>query len=298
MKIDVSDPEIAIQYRDRKFCLGDLKAVWYRKGSGWLAGARREVSLPAHQKLSDQLNDKLAAESAKLSEYLHYRIEKVAPCLGSPTKCDLNKLIVLDAARQAGFLTPSFIVSNNRVGVHNGLREISDAITKPISDGVYLFDKSSGARGYFSYTERLGNDIGQIDEPAPPSFIQRRIQKSFDLRVFYLAGACYAMAILSQTDEQTKTDLRKYNEAKPNRAIPFAIPQEVEGKLGRLFATLGLNTGSVDLILGQDGCYYFLEINPVGQFGMVSSPCNFHLEQVVALRLMRMATEGKPHERR
>ena len=45
---------------------------------------------------------------------------------------------------------------------------------------------------------------------------------------------------------------------------------------------IGLNTGSIDMILTPEGDYYFLEVNPVGQFGMISHPCNFYLEEKVA----------------
>ncbi|MDM1050110.1 hypothetical protein [Sphingobacterium hotanense] len=46
---------------------------------------------------------------------------------------------------------------------------------------------------------------------------------------------------------------------------------------------LGFNTGSIDLILTPDGDYVFLEINPEGQFGMVSHPCNYFLEREMAI---------------
>jgi D-alanine-D-alanine ligase-like ATP-grasp enzyme len=47
-------------------------------------------------------------------------------------------------------------------------------------------------------------------------------------------------------------------------------------------ALLKLNTGSIDLIVNTTGEYIFLEVNPVGQFGMVSSPCNYYLEREIA----------------
>ena len=36
---------------------------------------------------------------------------------------------------------------------------------------------------------------------------------------------------------------------------------------------MSLNTGSIDLIKTKSGDYVFLEVNPVGQFSMVSFPC-------------------------
>lgn len=51
--------------------------------------------------------------------------------------------------------------------------------------------------------------------------------------------------------------------------------------------SLNLNTGSIDLIVDTQDNYYFLEINPVGQFGMVSQPCNYYLEKKVAEYLVQ-----------
>ena len=45
---------------------------------------------------------------------------------------------------------------------------------------------------------------------------------------------------------------------------------------------LEYKTGSIDLLLDTENNYYFLEINPVGQFGMVSIPCNYNIEKKIA----------------
>jgi hypothetical protein len=42
-----------------------------------------------------------------------------------------------------------------------------------------------------------------------------------------------------------------------------------------------------------DGREVFLEVNPVGQFGMVSAPCNYHLEKKVAELLIRKEADGR-----
>ncbi len=45
---------------------------------------------------------------------------------------------------------------------------------------------------------------------------------------------------------------------------------------------LDLNCGSIDMIVNTKNEFIFLEVNPVGQFGMVSEPCNYFLEKKVA----------------
>jgi len=94
------------------------------------------------------------------------------------------------------------------------------------------------------------------------------------------------MAIFSQGDSQTELDFRRYNYDKPNRVTPFRLPVELELKLKKLADHFELKTGSFDLIRTQDNNYVFLEVNPGGQFGMVSYPCNYFLEKQIALDLI------------
>jgi D-alanine-D-alanine ligase-like ATP-grasp enzyme len=96
------------------------------------------------------------------------------------------------------------------------------------------------------------------------------------------------MAVCSQNHEQTKTDFRKYLSADKgiNRYISFQLPDYIEIKLTKLMVGLGLETGSIDLILTNNGQFIFLEVNPVGQFGMTSAPCNYHIEKDIAQQLI------------
>ena len=45
------------------------------------------------------------------------------------------------------------------------------------------------------------------------------------------------------------------------------------------------------MIRASNGNYYFLEVNPVGQFGMTSIPCNYDLHEVVAKHLIQKDLE-------
>jgi glutathione synthase/RimK-type ligase-like ATP-grasp enzyme len=89
------------------------------------------------------------------------------------------------------------------------------------------------------------------------------------------------MAIFSQNDDQTKTDFRKYNNEKPNRNIRYSLPKDVEDKVQKLMQVLDLNCGSLDFIKSGD-LYYFLEVNPVGQFANVAYHCNYPLFKKIA----------------
>lgn len=287
----ISDESVDFMLDDFEVHLSELTTVWYRKGRHWLCNLFLPIEVPDTPHLKQYLEAKLKSEEVRLSEYVHTMIEQRARCVGSSERGDLNKLLVLRAAVACGFKIPRFLVSNSAASL---AREIATAsVTKAISDGLYLFDHSISSRGYFSYTERVvESEVQHLPPRISPSMIQTEIRKKFDIRVFYLDGRCFSMAIFSQSDERTQVDFRRYNDENPNRTVPYRLPANVEGQLRRLFADLRLNTGSVDLVLDESGDYVFLEINPVGQFGMVSAPCNYYLERELARTLIRYERNG------
>lgn len=290
IKIDVDNDRFLFSINDRVVYLDEIEAVWYRKGANWLGDLFYPVKVEEHERLTNYLNYKLRSEEIKLAEYIHYVIENTIPVLGTSSKGDLNKLVVLAEAKKAGLSVPDFYISNHKVGIENIHEHTPDLITKAMSDGLYLFDNTEKNMGYFSYTEKIDNEsIETLPDRISPSFLQKHIHKKYEVRVFFLKDKCYSMAILSQLDEQTKIDFRKYNDKKPNRFVPFRLPSHIDQKIKNLFTALNLNTGSVDLMVDENEVFYFLEINPVGQFGMMSSPCNYFLEKRVALNLLQHA---------
>lgn len=290
LRLSVESGTFSFIFKGQPVRLDDLDAVWYRKGEKWLCNQFTNVILPNHPAFTQYLGKKLEREAQALSDYVHGLIAKTTPCLGSYTKCELNKLFVLDLAACAGLLVPEFYVCSAKSDLEEIRRGTPRLITKALSDVLYLFDKAQSQNGYFSYTEEVTDlKVSQLPDILSPSLIQRRIDKSLDIRSFFLAGEVFSMAIHSQSDDQTKTDFRKYNEDRPNRCVPFQLPQIETNKLRDLFDMLNLNSGSADFAVDAHGDFYFLEINPVGQFGMMSESCNYNLERKVANKLIEYA---------
>jgi len=280
---NMHNDDFTLQIDGQVIELRKIRAVWYRKGIDWLGGQFHEVALNEHPRLTAYLNKKARKENQKLAEYIHYVIEQRVPVLGSAVKSDLNKLIVLDVAESVGLHIPEFYIFNEKHAIENLIHSDTSYITKSMSDGVYLFESEEKRKGYFTYTESLTKEsLEPYPEQLSPSFMQSHIEKQYEVRVFYLDGRFFAWAIFSQSDHQTRTDYRKYNDQKPNRVVPYTLPESMTTKLSDLFTHLGLNTGSVDLIVDVQHTYYFLEINPVGQFGALSKLTNYQLEAEVA----------------
>lgn len=196
-----------------------------------------------------------------------------------------GKFIVLNKAKEAGFSVPETIVCNTKNVLINFLKKKGKIITKDIETSSFV---KIGENYYSNYTISLDeSSLANIPDNFSLSAFQEKIDKEYEIRAFYFFGEIYSMAIFSQNDPQTETDFRRYNRLKPNRNVPYLLPVEERKKVNLLMTKLSLKTGSLDIIKSKTGKYYFLEVNPVGQFTMVSIPCNYHLEKVVAKSLIK-----------
>lgn len=145
-----------------------------------------------------------------------------------------------------------------------------------------LGEISVTSRGTFEITT---TDFDALDDTFAPLLMQQYIAKAFEIRVFYFMEKFYSMAIFSQKDEKTVLDYRNYNIQKPNRVVPYILPDTIIDSLKAFIDKTQLRTGSFDLIYGTDDNYYFLEVNPNGQFGWVSDNCNYYIEKEIAHQL-------------
>jgi ATP-GRASP peptide maturase of grasp-with-spasm system len=274
----ITTGETEIKCNEDTIKFSEVKVFWYRRwlSEGYHFSKYENLFNDAYSKLriSRQLNNELLT----IRNYL-WQSQKNKPWLSNIEKVKVNKLEVLQKAYEFGLDIPDTIITNSKKALIEFKKKHGSIITKAIGEATML---SKNNISYSAFTAVLTDHIiKEIPEQFYPSLVQEAVDKDYELRVFYLDGEFYSMAIFSQEDEQTSIDFRDYNLIKPNRRVPHKLPNDIKDKLILLMRSLDLNTGSIDLIKTKNR-YVFLEINPVGQFGMTSSPCNYHLEEKVA----------------
>lgn len=283
--------ELMIKYHNREINLFEIDSVLSRRSGLKSINYTTSNEIP---NLSIEANDlsvfHVNQEALKMTEYIHFILRRnCKKIIGGFNHNVVNKLIVLEFAKEIGFNIPIYSILSTKRDLFkfytDAKREGQNIITKPMAEGVYAFSENFG---YYSYVERVKeNDFKSIPDKFFPSFFQVEIKKKYEIRVFYLSGRCYSMVILSQDSVYTETDFRKpiLNNSL-NRKLPYVLPKSIEDKITLLMDKLLLNTGSIDLIVDSENEYYFLEVNPVGQVLMTSVPCNYYLDKLVALSLI------------
>lgn len=260
-------------------------SFWYRRG-GFLNGLKK------HFHGDDQMFNLLIEQSSQHSYKPLFRSLanwNYSRKIGAFSNNGITKLDMLQIALKHGLSIPSTLVTDSKKELLEFLELNDTVLTKPLNNPFSGYNLDSDFNLNVVIQTRVFKK-DSIAENIPhhfiPSLFQEYINKKIEIRSFVLKDKVFSMAIFSQNNEKTKIDFRNYDRKRPNRNVPFKLPRNIEIKLIKLTKSLGLETGSVDIILTPDNRYVFLEINPIGQFQWVSRNCNYCLEKQIAQELL------------
>lgn len=104
------------------------------------------------------------------------------------------------------------------------------------------------------------------------------MESKIDIRVTLVYNRVFAVSIL-KNGLPIEGDWRRT----PSEEITYApllLPIEIEHKIFKLMSELGLVFGGIDIALVA-GQYYFIEINPTGEWGWLSSIMDIAIDKAI-----------------
>ncbi|GHO79950.1 ATP-grasp ribosomal peptide maturase [Ktedonobacter sp. SOSP1-85] len=115
-------------------------------------------------------------------------------------------------------------------------------------------------------------------------FFQEYIDKQYDVRVVIMGERVFATEIHAHSEE-AHVDFRVDYSRLTYRV--HQLPAEIEQQLLTLNAFYGLHFSAIDLVRDSEGRYYFLELNPSGQFAWLEEPTGIPLHAHLAQLLIQ-----------
>jgi len=243
----------------------NYRSVWFRR-----------TKLPEIKNLPTEERYYILSETDSLLKNLFSILS--AKWLSSPTAVyeAENKLRQLEAARRIGFNIPNTLITTSK----NELKKFYEAnerdiIIKPISQTRISLEDDSG----FIFTNQISQKhIDELDQfDLTPCIFQKNILKKYEIRATIVGEKVFAAKVYSQEDEITKLDWRK----KRLNFIEDKLPSEIENLCIQLLKELDLGFGAIDLIKSADGQYYFLEINPNGQWVWIENQTGLKISEAI-----------------
>jgi glutathione synthase/RimK-type ligase-like ATP-grasp enzyme len=171
----------------------------------------------------------------------------------------------LAAARRAGLATPDTLIGNSFPAAATFV-SAAPSVAKPLRHALI----DDGALGSVIFTSRVAG-LNPEDEPAvrrAPVIWQREVPKRADVRAIVVDKAVFATRIGSQEHEETAVDWRRGGSLDLAHE-PMDLPKRELAGCIAVTAALGLRFSAIDLVEDLDGCLWFLEANPNGQWGWI-----------------------------
>ena len=272
--------------QDKVYTEQDLRksVIWFRKLERFISKDDSNLLTKNYPGILKHLNQEF---EAFIQSFISFFYDGYWLCHYNMRR--LNKTFVLIQAQQCGLKIPDTIISNNRKAIQTLPK--TKKITKCMGDGLTI-EFPDHKRYLLSTNVISDHQINLLPEYFFPSILQSYIDKFIELRIFFIDNQFFASAIFSQDSEMTKIDFRlNVIYSLPCRMVPYTLPVSIKNKLKKLMKQIGLNTGSIDMIVSPDNEYYFLEVNPFGQYGWVADLCNYPIDKIIACFLKKKHDE-------
>lgn len=250
-----------------------MDAYWYRRGE-----LKEGNNIQPTSEVSYYLHQYVEKENQVAIDFIYSHLESLRSINGFQDN-KTNKLTNLALAKKSGLKIPTETLVSKQLPQENEAR-------KYITKGLWFGGIRLAEHGFLGTGTELLSARKATREFTLSKF-QSYVKKWIEVRAFVLGKEVYAVAIFSQSNPKTTVDFRRYDRLKPNRVVPYQLPEEVKKGVCQFMREANLNSGSLDFIVTPDGDHIFLEVNPVGQFEQVSIPGGYYLEEKIAKWLVQ-----------
>jgi glutathione synthase/RimK-type ligase-like ATP-grasp enzyme len=271
-----SDKTVTVLYKGRP--LEDVRSVWYRKPT------RFETSmLKVPENIQDYARDAIELHCALIRDQFpeaawispYHAIHRAN-----------NKSLGLRLASRLGMRVPDTLFTSSKELARAFLDKHSDSIVKTLAR-TYPYIEDKGATMFFAHRITDNTQINLDGLNLAPAIFQQAIDADYDIRATVVDGTVYASKITN--GELQQYPVRDWRQGHFTDTIQFEayskLPDDIADKCVRLTKQLGLRFSTIDLVRDKKGEYWFLEINPNGQWAFVDEATANRIGRAIATLL-------------
>lgn len=182
----------------------------------------------------------------------------------------------LRIAKSVGFKIPNTVVTNS--ATPDGVKHRWLA-TKVLDTTVLRIGEREG----FIYTQIVERDeLASGDLSAAPVIVQQAMIPKVDLRVTVVGDEVFPVKIIDSDGDGIADDWRLNKDGL--QYVPVELPVKVRSQCVDLIRQLRLTFGGIDLIVHNDE-YYFIEVNPTGEWAWLLSHTDYPIDTSIAALL-------------
>jgi len=179
----------------------------------------------------------------------------------------------LRLATEIGLKVPATLISSDPILLTNWLNKNKYCVMKSISYGL-MQDKNDSK---MAFTQRIpaNFNINENIVNGVPILLQKEIKKSYDIRVTVVGDKIFSASLPSNDN----VDWRTYdNKSKWKR---FELPKNISDSCLKMCKKLNLNFAAIDLVIDKENHFFFLEINPNGQWVWIEKETGLPISKAI-----------------
>ncbi|MFX0141485.1 MAG: hypothetical protein ACFFDN_48050 [Candidatus Hodarchaeota archaeon] len=278
-KVSIELPEFTytIQSKEKIFNINkNLNSVWFRRpGKPFeFEPLERQPEKPIMTYIENQWH--IFLESLLSIDHVYW--------MNNPMNNHIaeNKIYQLKIANKLGFKIPKSCITNDLQILNEFLKSLNKEI---IAKSLYLPLIEYAEKDYFIFTNIIEtiNDIKKEELSLSPVIFQEYLKQKIDYRVTVVGDTCFSVRIEFKNNK-IPVDWRTY---KNNiRFKKTDLPSDIINKCIKLVKYFSLNFGAIDLVESKDD-FYFLEINPNGEWGWLQTEANLPIAETIVQYLAR-----------
>lgn len=198
-----------------------------------------------------------------------------------------SKIVQLREAIKLGFAVPRTCITSSKEMAEDFIASCEGRVmAKSLASSLIQGENHD----YFVFTTLVQSLESATEEElkSAPSIFQEYLNPKRDLRVTVIGDRVYTVQIIGSNGDPIVGDWRILK--KGINFTPFRLPAKVEELCATLIARNGLTFGAIDLA-EVNGEYYFLEINPSGEWGWLQAQVKVPVAEALADYLMAGTNE-------
>ncbi|SHG33888.1 MvdC/MvdD family ATP grasp protein [Chryseobacterium vrystaatense] len=250
----------------------DIRGVWHRKAWG--------ITIP--EELDEDYKKTFLTGYSNLRYNLITVLEDI-PWVNpyeNERKIDASKMLQLKLAKENNLTIPQTIFSNDEEKITTFFHQFCNG--KAVAKLHSLTAKSMGGENLISTMIIEEDTLENLSDIAYcPMIFQPYVDKEYELRIVYIAGDFFTGKINNSENVDWRLAQGDYFWS------AYELPQNVKTGLASMMEQMGLYIGAIDMIKGKDGKYYFLEVNPQGEWGMLQKELGSPIAEKIADNLIK-----------
>lgn len=183
-----------------------------------------------------------------------------------------DKLLQLKKAKEIGFDIPYTLLVNSLNYLN--IKDDEQYVVKSLDTVLLKHDNKE----LFAYTNIIsGKELKRSRLDIAPIIFQKYIDNKTDIRVTAIGSKIIPVRI-EKNSIGIKGDWRLEKENIEYNAMK--LPKEIEEKCVKILETFKLEFAGIDLI-ESNGKYYFIEINPTGEWAWLNEKSNCRIDEAI-----------------